>query len=192
MRKLFLTVLIGVWTAAQLPAQSLQLRITGLDGLASKAKATVDITLDSNMLQMAGGFFTGNDKGKDAAQLKELLAGLKAITVRSYEFKEEGQYRREDLDPIRAQLRAPGWSKIVSVTEEKELTEIYMRTDQGKVAGFAIIAAEPKELTVVAIEGSINLNDLSKLGALGIPSIPIPNQDKDRNDKDRNKKGKQE
>ena len=191
MRKLFLTVLIGVWTAAQLPAQSLQLRITGLDGLASKAKATVDITLDSNMLQMAGGFFSGNDKGKDAAQLKELLAGLKAITVRSYEFKEEGQYRREDLDPIRAQLRAPGWSKIVSVTEEKELTEIYMRTEQGKVAGFAIIAAEPKELTVVAIEGSIDLNDLSKLGALGIPSIPIPNQDKG-NDKDRNKKGKQE
>jgi hypothetical protein len=77
------------------------------------------------------------------------------------------------------------------VSEEKELTEIYMRTEQGKVAGFAIIAAEPKELTVVAIEGTINLNDLSKLGALGIPSIPIPNQDKG-NDKDRNKKGKEE
>jgi Domain of unknown function (DUF4252) len=189
MRRLFVTVLLVGCAAAQLPAQ---IRITGLDGLASKAKATVDITLDSSMLQMAGGFLGGNDKGKDAAQLKELLAGLKAITVRSYEFKEEGQYRREDLDPIRAQLRAPGWSKIVSVTEEKELTEIYMRTEQGKVAGFAIIAAEPKELTVVAIEGTINLNDLSKLGALGIPSIPIPNQDKDRNDKDRDKKGKEE
>ena len=191
MRKLFLTVLIGVWTAAQLPAQSLQLRITGLDGLASKAKESVDITLDSTMLQAAGGFLGGNSKDKDAAKLKELLSGLKSISVRSFEFKEDGQYRREDLDPIRAQLRAPGWSKIVSVTEEKELTEIYMRTEQGKVAGFAIIAAEPKELTVVAIEGMIDLNDLSKLGALGIPSIPIPNQDKG-NDKDRNKKGKQE
>ena len=191
MQKLLVTVLIGVWTAAQLPAQSLQLRITGLDGLASKAKATVDITLDSSMLQAAGGFLGGNGKDQDAAKLKELLAGLKAITVRSYEFKEDGQYRREDLDPIRAQLRAPGWSKIVSVSEEKELTEIYMRTEQGKAAGFAIIAAEPKELTVVAIEGTINLNNLSKLGGLGIPSIPIPNQDKG-NDKDRNKKGKQE
>ena len=191
MRKLFLTVLIGAWTVAQLPAQSLQLRFTGLDGLASKATATVDITLDSSMLQMAGGFLGGNGKDQDAAKLKEMLAGLKAITVRSYEFKEEGQYRREDLDPIRAQLRAPGWSKIVGVTEEKELTEIYMRTEQGKAAGFAIIAAEPKELTVVAIEGTVNLNDLSKLGALGIPSIPIPNQGKG-NDKDRNKKGKEE
>ena len=187
MRNLFVAVLLA-GCAVQLPAQ---IRITGLDGLASKAKESVDITLDSSMLQMAGGFLGGNDKGKDGAQLKELLAGLKAITVRSYEFKEAGQYRREDLDPIRAQLRGPGWSKIVSVTEEKELTEIYMRTEQGKVAGFAIIAAEPKELTVVAIEGTIDLNDLSKLGALGIPSIPIPNQGKG-NDKDRNKKGKEE
>ena len=188
MRKLFVAVLLVGCAAAQLPAQ---IRITGLDGLASKAKESVDITLDSPMLQAAAGFLGGNGKDQDAAKLKELLAGLKAITVRSYEFKEEGQYRREDLDPIRAQLRAPGWSKIVSVTEEKELTEIYMRTDQGKAAGFAIIAAEPKELTVVAIEGTIDLNDLSKLGALGIPSIPLPNQGKDRNDKDRNKKGKE-
>jgi hypothetical protein len=189
MRKLFVAVLLVGCAAAQLSAQ---IRITGLDGLASKAKESVDITLDSNMLQMAGGFLSANAKDKDAAKTKELLSGLKSISVRSFEFKEEGQYRIEDLDPIRAQLRAPGWSKIVSVTEEKELTEIYMRTEQGKVAGFAIIAAEPKELTVVAIEGSIDLNDLSKLGGLGIPSIPIPNQDKDRNDKDRNKKGKQE
>jgi Domain of unknown function (DUF4252) len=187
MRKLLITVLLVGCAAAQLPAQ---IRVTGLDGLASKAKESVDITLDSTMLQAAGGFLGGNNKDKDhpdAVKLKEMLAGLKAITVRHFEFKEEGQYRREDLDPIRAQLRAPGWSKIISVAEEKELTEVYMRTEQGKAAGFAIIAAEPKELTVVAIEGTINLNDLSKLGALGIPSIPVPNQGKDRN-----KKGKEE
>jgi Domain of unknown function (DUF4252) len=187
MRKLFLTALIAVWTAAQLPAQSLQLRITGLDGLASKAKESVDITLDSSMLQMAGGFLGGTGKDKDAAKLKELLSGLKGITVRSFEFKEEGQYRMEDLDPIRAQLRAPGWSKIIGVNEDRELTEIYVRTESGKVAGFAIIAAEPKELTIVAIEGTIDLNDLSKLGALGVPAIPIPDQNKNRN-----KKGKEE
>src|SRR4051812_44773659 len=100
MRNLFMTVLLVSCAAMQLPAQ---IRITGLDGLASKAKATVDITLDSSMLQMAGGFLGGNGKDQDAAKLKELIAGLKAITVRSYEFKEVGLYRREDLDPIRAQ-----------------------------------------------------------------------------------------
>ena len=183
MRKLFLMVVIAGWTAAQLPAQLLQLRITGLDGLASKAKESVDITLDSTMLQMAGGFLAGDGKDKDQAQVKALLAGLKAITVRSYEFKETGQYRMEDLEPIRAQLRSPGWNKIISVQEKDEISEIYTRTEQGKVVGFAIIAAEPKELAIIAIEGTIDLKDLSKLKGLGVPAIPIPNQ---------GKKGKQE
>ena len=182
MRRFFLIVLIAGWTVAQLPAQLLQLRITGLDGLASKAKESVDITLDSNLLQMAGGFLAGAGKdGKDGDNLKQLLSGLKAITVRSFEFKEPGQYRMEDLEPIRAQLRSPGWSKIISSQSKDEISEIYTRIENGKVAGFAIINAEPKELTVVAIEGSINLNDLSKLKALGVPSIPVPD-----------KKGKQE
>jgi hypothetical protein len=182
MRKILLIVLIA-GTAAQLPAQLLQLRITGLDGLASKATESADITLDSNLLQMAAGFLAGDGKDKDQAKVKDLLVNLKAITVRSYKFKEDGQYRIEDLEPIRAQLRTPGWSKIISSQSKGEMSEIYTRTDQGKIVGFAIIAAEPKELTVVAIEGSIDLKDLSKLGGLGVPSIPIPDQ---------GKKGKQE
>jgi len=183
MRRILLIVLIASGAIAQLPAQLLQLRINGLDGLASKATESADITLDSNLLQMAAGFLAGDGKDKDQAKVKDLLVNLKAITVRSYKFKEDGQYRMEDLEPIRAQLRTPGWSKIISSQSKGEMSEIYTRTDQGKIVGFAIIAAEPKELTVVAIEGSIDLKDLSKLGGLGIPSIPIPDQ---------GKKGKQE
>jgi hypothetical protein len=182
MRRLFLIAVIAGCAVSQLPAQLLQLRITGLDRLASKAKESADITLDSNLLQMAGGFLSGADKdSKDGDNFKQLLSGLKAITVRSFKFGETGQYRMEDLEPIRAQLRSPGWSKIISSQSKDETSEIYTRIEQGKVVGFAIIAAEPKELTVVAIEGSINLNDLSKLKALGVPSIPVPD-----------KKGKQE
>lgn len=182
MRRFFLVVVIAGWTAAQLAAQ---LRITGLDDLASKAKESVNITLDSSMLQMAGGFLGGS--GKDGENLKTLLSGLKAISVRSFEFKEDGQYKMSDVEPIRVQLRTPGWNRIVSVQEKDEMSEIYTRTEQGKVVGFAIIAAEPKELTVVAIEGTIDLKDLSKLGSLGIPQIPVPGQSKNQS-----KKGKQE
>jgi hypothetical protein len=181
MRKLFLMAVIAGWTAAQLPAQ---IRITGLDDLASRAKESVNITLDSSMLQLAGGFI-GN--GKDSEDLKTVLGGLKAITVRSFEFKADGQYKMSDIEPIRAQLRTPGWSKIVSVQEKDEMSEIYARTEQGKVVGFAIIAAEPKELTIIAIEGAIDLKDLSKLRGLGVPQISIPAQSKNPG-----KKGKEE
>jgi len=171
-----LIALIAVGTAAQLSAQ-LQLRITGLDGLASKAKESANITLDSNLIQMAGGFLEAG-KDKDGNHIKGILAGLKAITVRSFEFNEPAQYKMEDLEPIRAQLRSPGWSKIISSQSKDEISEIYTRTEQGKIAGFAIISAEPKELAIIAIEGSIDLNDLSKLGGLGVPQIAIPKQDK--------------
>lgn len=177
MRRMFWIALIAGCAAAQLPAQLLQLRITGLDGLASKAKESADITLDSNLLQMAGGFLASAGKdSKDADSLKTLLSGLKAITVRSFKFGEPGQYRMEDLEPIRAQLRSPGWSKIISSQSKEEMSEIYTRIEKGKIVGFAIVAAEPKELTVVAIEGTIDLNDLSKLKALGVPSIPVPDK----------------
>lgn len=182
MRRNLLVALIALGTAAQLPAQ-LQLRITGLDGLASKAKESANITLDSSLLQIAAGFLAGNGKDKDQAKVKELLSGLKAITVRTFEFSEPGQYKMEDLEPIRAQLRTPGWSRIISSQSKDEMSEIYTRTEQGKIAGFAIISAEPKELSIVAIEGSIDLNDLSKLHGLGVPTIPVPKQEK---------KGKQE
>jgi hypothetical protein len=172
MRRILLFTLIVSGAATQLPAQLLQLRITGLNGLAAKAKESVDVTLDSNLIQMANGFLGG--AGKDGDKVRGVLAGLKAITVKSYKFDQTGQYRMEDLEPILAQLRTPGWSKIVSTHEKDEMSEIYTRTEQGKIVGFAIVAAEPKELTVVAIEGTINLNDLAALQALGVPAIQVP------------------
>jgi len=178
MRRIFLITLIAGCVAVQLPGQLLQLRITGLDGLAAKAKESVDITLDSNLLGIAFQFLKSNSKDKDAKDVQAVLSGLKAITVRSFEFNEAGQYRMEDLEPIRAQLRTPGWTKIISSQKKDAISEIYTRTEQGKVVGFAIISAEPKELAVVAIEGSINLSDLSKLGGLGVPAIAIPDQGK--------------
>ncbi|HEY2845088.1 MAG TPA: hypothetical protein VGJ09_15605, partial [Bryobacteraceae bacterium] len=81
MRKLLVSLVIAAGCAPLLPAQ---LRITGLDGLASKAKESVDITLDSSMLQMAGGFLASS--GKDGDKVRNVLAGLKAISVRSFEF----------------------------------------------------------------------------------------------------------
>src|SRR5690349_20996059 len=117
MRRNLWIAVIAAAAAAQLPAQ---LRVNGLDGLASKAKESVNITLDSSLLQMAGGFLAGNTKDADQAKVKDLLNGLKAITVRSFEFNEPGQYKMEDLEPIRAQLRTPGWSKIISSQSKDE------------------------------------------------------------------------
>jgi len=163
---------------------SAQIQI-GLDQLASKAKETVDITLDGAMLQMAGKFFSGGKS--DDSKAKNLLANLKAISVKNFEFAQEGQYRQEDLDPIRAQLKAPGWSKILGDRSDKETSEIFTKSDGTRITGFAILAAEPKELTVVYIEGAIDLADLAQLGGrFGIPPGVVPDGKGKRN-KDKTK-----
>jgi len=61
----------------------------------------------------------------------------------------------------------------VSVREKEEFTEILIRKGaDGKADGLLILAAEPKELTLVHIDGVGDLAALAKLGGIaGIPEI---------------------
>jgi len=138
-----------------------------LEHIASKAKESVDITLDSNTLKLAGQFLAGEPDARS------LLTGVKAICIRNYEFAKEGEYSPDDLQRVRNQLRAPLWSRIVHTQEKNESSEIFARTEGGRITGIAIVAAEPKELHVVYIDGAIDIDKLSGFGQqLGIPPIP--------------------
>ena len=143
-----------------------------IDKLAAKASEVVDVSLDGPMLRLAGRFLSNNDP--DEAKVKSIVGGLKGIYVKSFEFEKEGEYSPSDLEEIRRQLHAPGWSRMVGVISKKggENTEIYMRLDNDHIGGLVILAAEPKQLTVVNIVGNINLDDLGSLGGhFGIPDI---------------------
>ncbi len=172
MNRLRLVWITIAMTAAPLAAQ---IQISGLDRLAERATNSTTIDLDANVMKMAAAFLSQQDK--DQAKVKTLLGGLQGIHVHSFEFEKKGQYSQQDVESIRSQLQGPQWSRIVSVQEkgeDAETAEIYTRMVDGKVAGFAIITAEPKELTVVAIEGSIALEDLAALGGqFGVPQIPV-------------------
>jgi len=151
----------------------------GLDNLAAKAKDSVNITLDSSMLKLATGFLSKNDQ-PDAAGLKKLIAGLKNITVKKYTFAEEGQYKAEDLQPVRDQLRAAGWGVLLGLHEKGGSTDIYSKSADGQIAGLGVVKAEPKEVTVVYIEGAIDLASLANLaGHFGIPALGLPGQNSD-------------
>ncbi len=159
----------GVAAATLLTGQQFQFN---LDHLAAQAKETVDISLSSAMLQFAAKFMDGNDP--EEAQVKKLLNGITGIYVKSYEFKNERAWSPTDLERVRNQLRAPQWARIVGVTskEDGENAEVYVRSENQKMTGVAILVAEAKELTVVNIVGSIDLNSLADLGGhFGIPKV---------------------
>lgn len=172
MKAMFVVVTSLLVAPAVALAQGARLQIDHLDRLAAIAANTVNITVDPSMLKLASGFLNG--KGDEAA-IKELLNGLKGIYVKAFEFDNEDAYTPDDVNAIRRQLAAPGWAKLVTVDNkrERELVEVYSWREGNASGGIAVLAAEPRELTVVNIVGPIDLAKLSKLqGQFGIPRLP--------------------
>ena len=170
MKRTWLAILALSCAAVPLGAQTCPFN---LDHIAAKAKELVDVTLDSATLQLAGKFLSSGKTNESEA--KSLLAGVKAICVRNYEFAKEGEYTPDDLQRVRNQLPQPQWNRIVHAQEKDESSEVFTRTEGGRITGFAVIAAEPKELHVVYIDGAIDLDKLSRFGGqFGIPPIPAP------------------
>jgi len=154
------------------PAKADDIRMpVDLDKLAAKATETVDVTLDASMLQLASKFLSNEDA--DEAQAKRIVGRLRGVFVRSFEFDKDGQYSMADVDALRAQLKPPQWVRIVGVRSIKgENSEVYLRRNGDQIEGLFVIAAEPRELTIVHIDGSIKPEELVELeGHMGIPHI---------------------
>jgi hypothetical protein len=161
--------------AQDTPSASGRLRLDSLERLAPRAKETVNIEIDGFLIKFAGSILS--DDEADERAVKEIISGLKGVYVRSYEFKKEGEFSDADIVGIREQLRAPGWSRIVDVKSlgvELDDDEIYVATNGGRVEGLVLLDIEPKEVTVINIVGSLDIEKLKKLeGNLGIPRIHI-------------------
>lgn len=171
-------------TVVSASAQNARLQLDNLEKLNSKASEVNDITLDGAMLDLAANF-AGATHDPDAAELKDVLKGVKGIYIKNFEFDEPNQYSPEDVAAIRSQLAAPGWTRIVESRSKhsKEHDEIYILKQGDKVAGLAILVAEPKELTVVNIVGFIDINKLGVLeGHFGIPDEESHHDRKNKTD----------
>jgi hypothetical protein len=167
------SVICFLWHPAGASAQGAQLQLDRLSRLADLASNVVDVTVDTAMLQLAAGFIS-SDKEKDAA-IKGLLAGLKGVYVKSFEFERDGVYTEADVNAIREQLKAP-WTRMVNVRSKVESVEVYIYREAEKSGGLAVVVVEPRELTVVNIVGPIDLTQLGALGGqLGIPeNVGVP------------------
>jgi hypothetical protein len=157
-----------------------RLRLESLERIAPRATETVHIDVDGLLLKLGKSMLSDDDP--DEKTVKEIIEGLRGVYVRSYEFKSEGEVKDADLSVLREQLRSPGWTRLVDVqTRGADFggAEVYAATVGGRVEGMAVIVVEPKELTVVNIIGSIDLDKLKRLeGSLGIPHIHIRREDR--------------
>ncbi|HTE40813.1 MAG TPA: DUF4252 domain-containing protein [Steroidobacteraceae bacterium] len=180
-----LTVVLGfaLWSLSNTLGNPLRaeprLTIPEFEGLAAKANESVNITLDGALLNMAAQFLSADNA--DEAAAKEVLNGIIGIYIKSFSFDEPRAYAKSDIDAVRKQLAAPGWSRLVEVRSRKEESDvdIYISQIDGKANGLAIISSEPKEFTIVNIVGSVDLQKLRKLeGKMGVPKLELAAVDK--------------
>nr|MBA3323443.1 hypothetical protein [Pyrinomonadaceae bacterium] len=97
-----------------------------------------------------------------------------------------GEYGEADIASIRTQLSAPAWVRIINVFRKKDgrTVEVHMLTDNAKIGGLAVVAFEPRRLTLVNIVGNIDMDKLSRLeGRFGIPELNIGRGDDDEDKK---------
>lgn len=183
--KLLSAAALMLFALASARAQNAQgpdghLRLESLERLAPGATETVRIDVDGILLKLGKAMLSDDDP--DEKTVKEIIEGLRGVYVRSYEFKSEGEFKDADLGVLREQLRGPGWTRLVDVkTHDVDFdgAEVYALTAGGRVESMAVIITEPKQLTVVNIVGSIDLDKLKRLeGSLGIPRIHIRRGDK--------------
>lgn len=171
--KIVAFVLGAVVLAAQAFTQSSPLPLPSAveKELAARATNVTEVTLGKNMLAFAAKFMNGKDK--DEAGVQQLIEGLDGIYVRSYEFDKEGQYSMEDVAKLRQYFETSEWSPMVRERERKsgETTDVMVKLVNGEAHGLFVLAAEPKELTIVLILGPVHMEDLGKLKGLGGLSV---------------------
>jgi hypothetical protein len=151
-----------------------RLNLPEFSSLADKASETVAVTLDANLLGMAARFLSSEDP--EQAKAKKLVGSLTGIYVQHFTFDTDYAYPKGDIDRVRRQLGAPGWSRIVGAVSKKEQTnvDVFVLIEGDKAQGLAIIASEPREFTIVNIVGNIDLEQLHDLeGNFGVPKLGI-------------------
>ena len=151
-----------------------QLKLPEFTTLADKASESVTVTLDQKLLGFASRWLDTSDP--DEAAAKQIVSSLTGIYVRKYTFDTDYAYPKADIDGVRRQLSAPGWSQIVQARSRKEQTDVdvYLLIDGNQAKGLAIISSEPREFAIVNIVGSINLEQLHALeGKFGVPDLQI-------------------
>ena len=150
-------LLLTILAALTARAQDAKIQLASIEKLETRAVQVIDVTVDAAMFQLASKFLSS--KKPDEAKIKELISGLKAVYVRRYELEKEGEYSEQDVASIRAQLRAPGWARLVGVKTKRQGAnfEVFVMNDGAQINGLAVIGTEPKAVTFVNIVGPIDL-----------------------------------
>ncbi len=142
-----------------------------LQGLASEPATHTAFTFDRDMLQSMSGML-GDNGGP--------IAGLNAITVENYRYREPAFYIPEEVHAVIAAYREAGWKHLVdenasparSASPDKPLTDLWLHFRGAEIDGVTALVRGRKQMSVIEVNGVLKPLDLVHLsGHFGIPKV---------------------
>jgi hypothetical protein len=155
------------------PAPAQQLQLPDLAALSAGAVDVVDVSVDQALLGLAASFMSN---GTDDKEVKALISSLRGIYVKSFTYGKDGAYDPTVLDSVRRQLSGGQWSRLLAAKSAAEGTDtaVYLWRNGDKAGGLAVLSASPREVTLVNIVGTIDLEQLRSLqGKFGVPNLKM-------------------
>jgi hypothetical protein len=141
------------------------------------AYSRTELTLDHSMLVLASKVEQDND------ELRRVIAGISAVSVRSYRFAQGTSFDPAAWDALVHQYREAGWQHLVSKrpTDGGASTDLWLKMEGGAIRNIAVMFTGVRQLHFVSVTGSIAPLDLLHLsGHFGIPKmdsgvvVPVP------------------
>jgi len=123
---------------------------------------TVEVYLQGPILKVVAAVTESEDPA-----LSNMLEDLLLIRVNSFSLDTKNLAKiTSRIKKIEKELKQQNWQKIVRVKDKKDRAQIYLKTDSNdRFAGLVVMAIEDsKEVVLVNIVGTIDLNQISKLG----------------------------
>jgi len=162
-----LVMALGLAAGAQQPHGVTE----ALQGMVSEPATHTAFTFDHDMLQSMSGAM-GENGGP--------IAGLSAITVENYRYKEPAFYIPEEVYAVIAAYREAGWKHLVdqnaspgqSASPDKPLTDLWLHFEGANIDGVTVLVRGRKTMSVIEVSGVLKPLDLVHLsGHFGIPKV---------------------
>lgn len=195
--KIILPGLLLALLATTASAQDAHIQMSQLDRFNDMADKVISVDVSESLIHLALSALNPN-RSPNEAKIKDILAGLKGVYVKRFEFDKEGAYTPADVEYIRSQLNGPGWVRVAGVRSKREGSyDVVMMYEGTIIKGLAVLAAEPRALTVVNVIGAIDVTKLRDLeGKFGIPGfgleqipgVTVQDNRKDKQPQDEQKK----
>ncbi|MGH8298122.1 MAG: DUF4252 domain-containing protein [Steroidobacteraceae bacterium] len=127
---------------------------------------SVNITLGPGALGLLRSMSRlGDEHDPHSAAAMSLLRGLHTVQIHSFQFAADHTYRQADLEALRSQLSGPGWQHVVQARGRGANgdVDIYCALTNHTITGLVIIAAQPREFTLVNVVGTIDPDQIGML-----------------------------